>query len=466
MALRSLLDPLASPGGIENLGVGKQIADDFQGLFGSRLRCVAPSWGGFEPATRHDGQLTAGDLIPQLGNVDGARKRKSVSRAMGFVTKFNALGTGLLYSTYLGGATIEAINGIAVDSAGNAYVAGTTGSSDFPVISGAYQSSFNGGSYDAFVAKLNAAGTALLFSTYLGGTANDAANAIAIDAAGKVYVAGDTYSTDFPRFNGFGKAYNSTAFNSAFVTILKPDATDILMSTYFGGQACLAPGVYSCNPQDPNDAATGIAVDPSGNNIYVAGYLSSVVVVGLADSVQSKLNGTTDAFAAKIVVDPFTNNILNFRYATRLGGNDSYIAPERAYGLGIDAKGDAYVVGTSSATSFPVTQGAFHSAISSTAYRTIDAFVFKLSTLGTPISLDGACGLWDSSRSVQLRATLALNDTGNVTFVDGGTTLATVPIANGSAQFSGTATPGVHKYSAVRTSDGTVSSALYCAIEQ
>ena len=392
------------------------------------------------------------------------------STATGFVTKLNAAGSALVYSTYLGGSTADAIRGLAINSAGNAYVTGYTSSTDFPIVAGAYQTTHKGGTYDGFVSKLNSTGTALVSSTYLGGTGRDYASAIALDSSGKIYVAGDTYSTDFPVANGYGKPGNTVGANAAFVTVLTPDAGNLAMSTYFGGYACLTEGVYSCYPTDPNDVANSIAVDPSGTNIYIAGFLSSIDVLGItvgqiADPIQKKISGTNDAFVAKIVVDPFTQRILNFRYVTRLGGNEAgaTTAYDRATGLAIDVQGNAYVVGSSGAANFPTTQGAFHTALSTT----LDAFIFKVSTLGTPITLDGGCGgPYQPAQTAQLRATLALNDTGNVSFVEGGTTLATVPIVNGVATYSGPAPIGVHKYSAIRTRDGVTSAPLYCAVSQ
>src|SRR5205085_3410427 len=117
-----------------------------------------------------------------------------------FVTKLIVIDSALVYSTYLGGTGGDAGHGIAVDSAGNAYVAGRTSSTDFPTAN-PIQSKYGGGTFDAFVAKLNASGSALLYSTYLGGNSEDDGDGIAVDAAGSAYVAGQTASTDFPTAN-------------------------------------------------------------------------------------------------------------------------------------------------------------------------------------------------------------------------------------------------------------------------
>ena len=127
------------------------------------------------------------------------QNKKAGTVTNGYVTKLNASGSALLYSTYLGGSGSQGDdgNGIAVDSAGNAYVTGFTTSTDFPVVN-AIQSKYGGGQTDAYVAKLNASGSALLYSTYLGGNSEDDGNGIAVDAAGNAYVTGNTNSGQFP----------------------------------------------------------------------------------------------------------------------------------------------------------------------------------------------------------------------------------------------------------------------------
>lgn len=203
------------------------------------------------------------------------------------VVKFNPAGDALLYSTSIGGAADEYGYGIAVDSAGNAYITGSTASSDFPVTTGVFQSASGGGT-DAFAAKLNPAGV-LLYSTYIGGSSSDIGRGIALDSAGNAYLAGDTSSSNFPvTANAMQAARNGTN-TDAFVTVLNPTGAALAYSSYLGGSGNVAGG----------DKAYGITVDSSGN----------VIVVGQTDSANFPMQsafqtthsgGNFDAFVAKI----------------------------------------------------------------------------------------------------------------------------------------------------------------------
>jgi hypothetical protein len=204
-----------------------------------------------------------------------------------FVTKLNAAGTVLAYSTYLGGSDFDIGNGIAVDAAGNAYVTGYTSSTDFPGTAGSpVQPTPAGGFLDAFVAKLNEAGTALTYSTYLGGSDFDIGKGIAVDAAGNAYVTGVTSSTDFPGTAGSPVQSTFGGNTDAFVAKLNEAGTALAYSTYLGGSNI--------------DFANGIAVDAAGN-AYVTGQTSSSNFPGTAGSaIQNTVGGNTDAFVAKI----------------------------------------------------------------------------------------------------------------------------------------------------------------------
>jgi hypothetical protein len=140
-----------------------------------------------------------------------------------FVTKLNSTGTALIYSTYIGGSKVDAGYSIAVDGFGNAYVTGWTSSTNYDVTAGAFQTTYGGGTYDAFVTKLNSTGTAILYSTYLGGSAVEYSLSIAVDGAGDAYITGYTQSTDFDITSG---AFQTTYSGNSDVFITKLDLPD------------------------------------------------------------------------------------------------------------------------------------------------------------------------------------------------------------------------------------------------
>ena len=155
-----------------------------------------------------------------------------------FITKLNTTGTAIVYSTYFGGTGDigQSIFDIAVDAGGNAFVVGSTSSSNFPVTSNAFQRQYNGGLSDAFVTKLNAAGNGLVYSTYLGGTNNDDAHGMSLDATGHAYVAGFTLSGDFPVTPAaFQSTLKTSAAGDAFVAKLDLEGAALVYSTFLGG---------------------------------------------------------------------------------------------------------------------------------------------------------------------------------------------------------------------------------------
>jgi len=149
-----------------------------------------------------------------------------------FVTKLNPTGSAPVYSTYLGGSGPDVGSGIVVDSSGAAYVVGTTSSTNFPTTTNAYQSAYAGNG-DAFILKLSPTGSALVYSSYLGGTGADFGQAIAVDSSGNAYVAGSTGSTDFPTVNPL--QVGNVGSSDAFVTKINPSGTGLVYSTYLGG---------------------------------------------------------------------------------------------------------------------------------------------------------------------------------------------------------------------------------------
>ncbi len=287
----------------------------------------------------------------------------------GFVTKMNASGTALVYSTYLGGgdiinATDDWGEGIAVDAAGSAYVTGYTYSPDFPVTPGAYDRSRCG--LDAFITKFTPNGTALVYSTFLGGCSREQGNAITLDASGNAYITGLTESEDnpfTPEIDGFPVtpgAYQTTGSFDAFVTKLNATGTALIYSTYLGGA-------------DNVERGWGIGVDGAGN-AYVTGDTKSFNFP-TANAVQPNFGGLSDAFVTKLNA---TGTALV--YSTFLGGN----LFDEARGIALDGGGNAYVTGYSSSFDFPTTANAFQPNNGGGLENHDDAFVVKIANLATP----------------------------------------------------------------------------------
>jgi hypothetical protein len=169
------------------------------------------------------------------------------------VTKLNASGSALAYSTYLGGTQVDDGERVAVDASGSAYVLGSSSSTDFRTTAGAFDRTANG-AFDVTVSRLNPAGSSLLYSTFLGGSGFDGAGSIAVDPAGNAYVSGGSGSTDFPTTPGaFDTASDG---NDAFVTKLNPAGSAALYSTIIGGSA--------------TEGASGISVDAAGDAWFTA----------------------------------------------------------------------------------------------------------------------------------------------------------------------------------------------------
>jgi Beta-propeller repeat len=283
-----------------------------------------------------------------------------------FVAKLNSTGTGLVYSTYLGGHGTDYAFGIAVDAAGSAYVAGTTGSSDFPTTVGAFQPKCGGsgtackGVADAFVTKLDPNGSVLSYSTYLGGTGDDRGYAIALDRAGNAYVTGKTSSQDFPTTPGsFQTTLKGTT--NVFVAALNSTGSGLVYSTYLGGSA--------------SDQANAIAVDASGD-AYVAGSTTSADFPTTPGAFQTSRLGPANAFVTQVNA---TGNAL--QYSTYLGGSNTDVA----WGIKVDASGNAVAVGQTLSADFPTTPGAFQTTCGG-GCLTNNAFVTEINATGSTLN--------------------------------------------------------------------------------
>ncbi len=276
-----------------------------------------------------------------------------------FVTKLNSTGSSLLYSTYLGGNGFDNSRayGLAVDSMGQAHVTGYTSNEDFPTVN-PYQGTMEGG-VDVFVSKFNAAGSDLIFSTFLGGSENDIGLGITLDSSGDVYVTGHTTSNDFPTLNPVqpDRGGLEGIENDAFVTKLDSSGSILVYSTYLGGSN--------------SEQGYNIVVDSSGNS-YVTGYTMSTDFP-TANPFQSTLNGTRDAFLTKL-----NNTGSALIYSTFLGGSGKDYSGFR--GIALNASGEVYLTGGTSSADFPL--AAPSQAISGGDF---DVFLTKFNATGNAL---------------------------------------------------------------------------------
>jgi FG-GAP-like repeat/Bacterial Ig-like domain (group 3)/Beta-propeller repeat/NHL repeat/FG-GAP repeat len=323
----------------------------------------------------------------------------------------------LSYATYLGGSTEDAGTAIAVDATGNIYIIGFTVDTDFPVTAGAFQTTNAVDNEVAFVAKLNAAGSALVYATYLGGTAstthfsgNDAFG-IALDTAGSVYICGETYANDFPVTTGAYQTQNNGFANNvqnAFISKLSPDGTALVYSTYLGGSGLQ----ISTNNIEffDGDSPLRMAVDGAGS-AYVVGtaYSTNFPTTTGAYQLTNKAaaNLASNAFVAKL-----SPNGSSLAYSTYLGG--SGISPtslpnelgegagEAGYGIAVvttgNATGEAYVSGYTFSADFPVTANGYQQVNHGTANIAANAFVTVLNATGT--GLVGSTYLGGTGRTI------------------------------------------------------------------
>jgi uncharacterized repeat protein (TIGR01451 family) len=353
-----------------------------------------------------------------------------------FVVKLNAMGSGLTYASHFGGDGADHGLAIAVDSAGNAYTTGWTalpGGRPFPVVN-AFQPNYGGGNNDAFVAKLNAAGSALVYSTFLGGGAallnstDDWGQGIAVDSAGSAYLIGATYSPDFP-FTA-GAFYTPRSGLDVFVTKFSPSGSSLVYSARIGGNA--------------RDNGLGIDVDANGN-AYLTGYTESEDNPFTPEndgfpvtSGAFQTNGSFDAFVTKL--NPQGSGLV---YSTYLGGTADV---DRGWGIAVNSAGNAYVVGDTKSGDFPTVnaiQPAYGGGLG-------DAFVSKLSSTGSSLVYSTFLGgnLTDEGRGI------ALDSSANA-YVTGMTSSFQFPVSN---PFQGSNGGGINNHDdafVAKISDGT-----------
>lgn len=305
----------------------------------------------------------AGWASPNFPTTSGAFQTTTDSQGSGFITKLNPSGTALIYSTFLGGDIPSFVNsfdqviGIAIDSGGNAYVTGYTSSSNFPTTPGAFQQTYGGGSEDSFVSKLNNNGTALIYSTFLGGGNTEIGRGVIIDSGGNAYVTGYTLSLNFPTTQGAFQTTRGGA-EDAFVTKLNPTGSALIYSTYLGGSG--------------PDEAFDINIDSSGI-AFVAGYSESSNFPTTNESLQTTRNGVSDSFITKL-----NSTGGSIQYSTYFGGSvDEVIGASY-----LSSCGDFYFAGATTSFDFPVRQ-AYQATNRSTSSEVIEGVITKLTFLST-----------------------------------------------------------------------------------
>ncbi|HEY6338145.1 MAG TPA: SBBP repeat-containing protein [Candidatus Sulfotelmatobacter sp.] len=346
--------------------------------------------------------------FPVLGAFQAACALDSTgSCADAFLTKIAPTGNALVYSTYLGGTGEDSATGLAVDSSGNAYVAGVTSSADFPATTGAAQIKCGGAcTQNAFVAKFNPLGASLAYATYLGGSALDDAADIAVDASGSAYVTGQTSSSDFPLASPFQKACTvdpsvstGACVATSFVAKLKADGSGLTYSTYLGGSL--------------GGRAAAIAVDSLGS-AYVTGSTQSADFPVLnAFQKSCGINAATTHCAVNAFVTKFAAAGNALIYSTYLGGSTE----DEASGIAVDSAGNAHIVGTTASPDFPTRK-----PLQSQLNGTKDAFVAVLKSTGSALSFSTFHG----GSSTENGSAVALDAKGNV-YLTGQTSSADFP---------------------------------------
>jgi hypothetical protein len=378
-----------------------------------------------------------------------------------FVAKLDSSGSGLIYSTYIGGANDDEAKRMALDTNGNVYLVGTTESSNFPVTAGVLDVSL-GGMSDAFILKMNAAGTSLIYSTFLGGSGIERGSGITINESGNAFLTGQTSSVDFPTTPAAYDVSHNDGLD-AFVTKLNPAGTALVYSTYLGG---------STGESTHSDGGSAIAVDKNGNAYVLGGTNSSDFPTTpgaykrnrgdlydyFSEIFVTKLNATGSALiystyfgnyesdsGEEIVVDGFGNVTFtgtmetgtNFAFVAKLDASGSDLIYEKdmigttgygdaGCGLAIDSNGTPYIAGVTENSDFPTTPDAYDTSFGGGR----DLFIAKLDSMGKTILYSTFFGSADD----EIAWRLALDES-NVAYITGWTD-GNFPVTYGSFDIS------------------------------
>ena len=350
-----------------------------------------------------------------------------------FALELNSTGSTLMYSTFLGGTGTDVANGLALDSSGNAYVAGSTTSTDFPPKNPVALETAGG-----FVSELNSSGNALVYSTYLGAGPRDFAAAVAVDAAGKAYVTGGTQSPTFKTTTGVVQPTCGTDANcngavyDAFVSVIQAGGGNLFYSTFLGGSA--------------SDKGLGIAIDSAGD-AYVTGVTQSSNFPP-KNPIQANFGGVQDAFVTEL--NPAGAALL---YSTYLGGSSS----DAGSGIAVDGSGNAYVTGETGSSNFPVSLNATQPKSGGGN----DAFISEIKSGGTALVFSTYLGgsLNENTSTINGGGSLsgiAVDSAGANLYVTGSTASSDFPaVAAEQTATGGTGDAFVAKYSLSGTTTGS-----------
>ena len=328
-----------------------------------------------------------------------------------FLTELKPDGSALVYSTYLGGSQADNATALALDSAGDVFLTGSTQSHDFPTMNPLQLG--NDGVSNVFVSEVNPTGTALVYSTYLGGSSSDYGTSIALDGSGNVYISGYTYSTDFPTQNAFQSVL--AGGSDAFITELTPGNTGLVFSTFLGGNSI--------------DRVFSMSLDPSGS-IYLAGDTQSTNYPVTSSAFQSVNHGLADAFVTKLA-----RGASSLVYSTLLGGSGT----DGITAMALDSAGSVYLTGFTQSGDFPLIDplqkvlgiaGAGSCGTTSAPVLCADAFVAKLGPSGSPIysTFLGGSGA-DSGQAIVV-------DSSGTAYVAGSTASPNFPATVGAFQWA------------------------------
>jgi hypothetical protein len=328
-----------------------------------------------------------------------------------FVTKMWATGGGVIYSTYLGGSSVDRGTAIAVDRFGNAYVGGETDSTDFPVTAGAFRPTYTGAG-DGFVTKLSPSGSSLVYSLVLGGEETDSINALALDSQQRAYVTGGTSSQAFPVKNPYQSTYTSQPPSSggisAFITRVNASGSDLEYSTYLDG------GIASLG--------YGVAVD-STFHAYITGWTSSPDFPTTTGAFQRVFKAPThpgdphDTPGLSGFVTKFSADGRTLGYSTFLGGTGDDVTTA----IAVDSSNRAYLTGSAQSPDYPVKAGGFQT----TRRGSSDAFVTKLQADGAGLIYSTFLG----GSAADGGSSIAVNSAGRA-FVTGSTSSSNFPVKN------------------------------------